>query len=503
MEHLAFWDWAQSQPDRVALIYGDEARTAGELLDRVNRLTNALRAQGLGRGDVVAMVVRNEPVAIELFMAVAQAGMFLVPINWHLATPEIAYILEDSGAKVVVCSPEHSEQVTEASAEGVAIFESTTTYETLLSESDGATPQDRLAGTVMNYTSGTTGRPKGVRRPMPAISPEVIATSYAGFLRLFGMAPNEGVHLVSSPLYHTAVLNFATSSLHLGHSVVVMRKWTPETCLDAIARHRVTQSHMVPTQFVRLLALPDDVRAAADVSSCRHMVHSAAPCPIAVKHAMLKWWGPCILEYYAATEGGGTVVRADEWLKRPGTVGQAWPGSEVVVLDDDQVALPPNEVGTVYMRMGQHTFEYHGDEEKTKRAFIEEGFFTVGDAGYLDAEGYLYLCDRKADMIISGGVNIYPAEIEAVLIGHDKVADVAVFGIPDAEWGEQVKAVVEPPKGVDVTADELLGWARGQLAKYKCPKSIDFVEALPRDDNGKLYKRKLRDPYWAETGRSI
>jgi long-chain acyl-CoA synthetase len=262
---------------------------------------------------------------------------------------------------------------------------------------------------------------------------------------------------------------------------------------------------MVPTQFHRLLALPDDVKRRYDVSSLRHVIHAAAPCPVDVKRAMLAWWGPVIYEYYAASEGGGTLVTPEEWLRHPGTVGRAWPGSEIRVLDDDGNARPTGEPGTVYMALGTQDFEYHGDRKKTD-ANRRDGFFTVGDIGYLDDEGYLFLCDRKTDMIISGGVNIYPAEIESVLLSHPKVGDVAVFGIPDPDWGEQVKAVIEPAPGVvpdQALADDILAFCVARIAKYKCPKSVAFVDAMPRDPNGKLYKRKLRDPYWAGRERAI
>jgi long-chain acyl-CoA synthetase len=263
---------------------------------------------------------------------------------------------------------------------------------------------------------------------------------------------------------------------------------------------------MVPTHFHRLLALPDDVRQAADVSSLTHVIHAAAPCPVDVKRRMLDWWGPVIYEYYAATEGGGTLVTPPQWLERPGTVGQAWPGYEVKVEDDEGHPCPPGVPGTVWLSFGPTTeFEYHRDEEKT-RAGRRGAFFTVGDVGYLDEDGYLFLCDRKADMIISGGVNIYPAEIESALFGHPKVRDVAVFGVPDAEWGEQVKAVVEPVPGAARGPElerELIEFCRERLAGYKCPRSVDFIEAMPREPTGKLLKRKLRDPYWAEERRAI
>jgi long-chain acyl-CoA synthetase len=284
-----------------------------------------------------------------------------------------------------------------------------------------------------------------------------------------------------------------------------MDGWSPEETLRLIADQRVSTSHMVPTQFHRLLALPDDVRAAADVSSLTHVIHAAAPCPIEDKRRMLEWWGPVIYEYYAATEGGGTMVTPQEWLRKPGTVGRAWPNSDVRVEDDEGRPCPPGEPGTVYLSLGQADFEYHRDAEKT-RAGRRDGFFTVGDVGYLDEDGYLFLCDRKADMIISGGVNIYPAEIESALFAHPRVADVAVFGIPDPEWGEQVKAVVEPTKGTTAgpeLARELDEFCRGRLAGYKCPRSFDFIEAMPREPTGKLLKRRLRDPYWAAERRNI
>jgi long-chain acyl-CoA synthetase len=288
----------------------------------------------------------------------------------------------------------------------------------------------------------------------------------------------------------------------MGHAVVLMEKWTPEEMLRLIDRYAVTQSHMVPTQFHRLLKLPEDVRARYDVSSLRAMIHAAAPCPIETKWKMLDWWGDCIYEYYAATEGGGTLVKPEEWKKYPGTVGRAWPNADVKIYDDEGNELGPNQVGTIYMRLGQADFEYKDAQQKTKDNRIGN-YFTVGDVGELNDEGYLFLRDRKTDMIISGGANLYPAEIEAELIQHPKVADVAVFGIPHDDWGEEVKAVIQPVDGVepgDALTQEIFAWCEGRLAKMKRPRSIDYLAELPRDPNGKLYKRKLRDPYWE--GRS-
>ena len=359
----------------------------------------------------------------------------------------------------------------------------------------------------MNYTSGTTGRPKGVRRPLPGVAPEVSAFGFGGILLLFGIKPDDdNVHLVGSPLYHTAVLTFSGAAVHLGHTIVVMDKWTPEDCLDKIQRYRVTHSHMVPTQFHRLLALPPEVRARYDVSSLRHMIHAAAPCPPDVKRQMIEWWGNAVDEYYAASEGGGTMVTAEDWLKKPGTVGTPWPMSEIAIFDDDGNRLEEaNQIGTVYISMQRGDFEYYKDKAKTQKNRIGS-FFTVGDVGCLDEDGYLFLCDRKADMIISGGANIYPAEIENVLLTHPKVADAAVFGIPNEDWGEEVKAVIEPASGVggdNELADDILAFCAGKLARFKTPRSLDFIDEMPRDPNGKLYKRKLRDPYWAERERAI
>ena len=510
------WRIAAEDPARPAVIEASGAAvTYGELAGRANRLTHGLRALGLGTGDAVAAVLPNQAAMLELQLAAYQGGLYLVPVNTRLTAPEIAYILADSGARALVCSDRFGEVCRAAvdelerppaafiTGEHAAGFRPSAD---LLQGAPAARPDGRTAGATMHYTSGTTGRPKGVRRPLSGADPDVQAERLALFLALFGVAPHGGgVHLAVSPLYHTAVMTFTTVSLHAGHTVVLMDGWSPEETLRLIAEHRVTTTHMVPTQFHRLLALPDHVRAAADVSSLTHVIHAAAPCPVDVKRRMLQWWGPVIHEYYAATEGGGTLVTPQEWLERPGTVGRAWPNSEVRVEDDEGNACPPGEPGTVWMSLGQADFEYHRDAEKT-RAGRRGGFFTVGDVGYLDDAGYLFLCDRKSDMIISGGVNVYPAEVESALFGHPGVADVAVFGVPDAEWGEQVKAVVEPAAGAVPGPDlerELIEFCRERLAGYKCPRSVDFIQVMPREPTGKLLKRKLRDPYWAAERRAI
>jgi long-chain acyl-CoA synthetase len=326
-----------------------------------------------------------------------------------------------------------------------------------------------------------------------------MATLMSGFLGMFGIAPeDDNVHICGSPLYHTAVLVFSSNALHVGHAVVLQDKWIPEEMLMLIEKYKVTHSHMVPTQFHRLLKLDESVRDRYDLSSLRAMIHAAAPCPIETKWRMLEWWGDVIYEYYAATEGGGTLVTPQEWRNYPGTVGKPWVNSDIKIYDEDENELGANEVGTVYMLLGNAEFEYKDAKKKTKDNRIGN-YFTVGDVGELNDDGYLFLRDRKLDMIISGGANIYPAEIEAELIQHPKVADVAVFGIPNDDWGEEIKAVIEPIDGVaggdDLTA-EIMAWCGGRLAKMKTPRSIDYAATLPRDPNGKLYKRKLRDPYW-------
>ena len=516
MSEYGFWNLAQQDPDHLALaLPGGEAVRAGELLARANRLVHGLRALGLGPGDCIATVLPNGAPMIELYLAAAQAAWYLTPINHHLTASEIAYIVKDSGAKAFVAA-EPFAAASAGAVEEIAFPERARfavgripgfrAYAELSEGQPSTLPAERSAGQVMNYTSGTTGRPKGVRRRLVPFDPDTVASTFGMFLVMFGIGPRDGnVHLTGSPLYHTAVLMFTASSLHFGHSVVLMDRWTPESALAAIERHRVTTTHMVPTQFHRLLALPEDVKRRYDVSSLRHVIHAAAPCPVEVKRGMLEWWGPVIYEYYAASEGGGTLVTPEEWLAHPGTVGRAWPGAEVRILDDAGNACATATPGTVYMALGTQDFEYHGDKSKTD-ANRRDGFFTVGDIGYLDEEGYLFLCDRKTDMIISGGVNIYPAEVESVLLTHPQVADAAVFGIPDEDWGEQVKAVVEPAPGAvpgPALAEDILGFCAARVAKYKCPRSVDFVATMPRDPNGKLYKRKLRDPYWEGRARAI
>ncbi len=511
-----FWKIAQKQPERAALVDPDGAvLSAGELLAASNRLVGGLRDAGVGKGEVVATVLPNGAPMVEVYLAAMQAGFYLVPINTHLTGSEIAYILQDSGAQVLVGSERYADSLS-AAVEEIGFPESARfaagqiqgfrNYAELSQGQSDGLPADRAAGQVMNYTSGTTGRPKGIRRPLSPYDPDMVFSAFAMFLTRFGIqAEDDNVHLVGSPLYHTAVMMFMGCSLHFGHRIILMDKWTAEGCLAAVDRYRPTTTHMVPTQFHRLLALPAEVKEKYTLSSWRQVIHAAAPCPVEVKRRMLEWWGPVIYEYYAASEGGGTLVTPQQWLQYPGTVGRAWPSSEVRVLDESGADCPVGTPGTVYMKMSGMDFEYHKDKAKTD-ANRRDGFFTVGDIGYLNEDGYLFLCDRKIDMIISGGANIYPAEIEAALLSHPQVADAAVFGVPNEDWGEEVKAVIEPTDGAvpgAALAEEIIAFCQGRLARYKCPRSVDFIEAMPRDPNGKLYKRKLRDPYWAEKEKKI
>ena len=513
-----FWELARRDPRYVAVVDADERRiTAGELLAGVNQLSRGLQALGLRRGDSIAAMLPNSAEAMELFLAMQQIGLYLTPLNYHLVGPEIAYILQDCEARVFVTHERYADvsrsalEQTDFAADRVYAVGSVPGFkrhEDLKAGQSTAPPDQRSLGAVMNYTSGTTGRPKGVRRALSEAPIE--ETDLGAPLAGYDISRQEpdNVHLLACPWYHTAPMILAAPSMHLGHTLVIMDRFRPERALELIQRYRVTLTHLVPTQFVRLLALPEDERRGYDTSSLRHVIHGAAPCAPDVKRRMIDWLGPVIDEYYASTEGvGGTIIFSDEWLSKPGSVGKARNETEIVIMDDDGNILPPRQIGTVYSaNRARPAFEYFKDPHKTEQSRRGE-YRTVGDVGYLDEDGYLFLCDRKSDMIISGGVNIYPAEIESVLITHPRVADVAVFGVPNAEWGEEVKAVVELLPGQrmpdnDVRA-ELLEFLQGRLARYKLPRSIDFMDALPRDPNGKLYKRRLRDPYWVGQQRAI
>lgn len=516
MGTLGFWRLAQADPGWIAAVDPDGTEhRAGDLLARSNRLVHGLRELGLEPGDGICGLVPNGADGLVLYLAALQAGWYYTPINWHLTGPEIGYIVSDSEAKAFFVHPRFLQE----GARGAEAIEPHRRFllgdggqdgfrpasELTAGQPDTA-PPGRTAGATMHYTSGTTGRPKGVRRTLSGLDPDDGAELMTFLLGLFGItAGPPNAHLVTSPSYHTAVTQFGGSALHMGHTLVYMDRWDAEETLRLCERYRVTNSHMVPTHFKRLLALPEATRAKYDLSSLKWMIHAAAPCPVPVKWAMFEWWGDCIYEYYAATEGGGTLATPEGWKAHPGTVGSAWPISELLIADDEGEPVPTGTPGTIYMKMMGVPFEYKGDPDKTAANRLKD-YFTVGDIGYLDEDGFLFLCDRKADMIISGGTNIYPAEIENELMVHPKVADVAVFGIPDDDWGEQIKAVVEPAPGVapgPELAAELIASLEGRLARMKWPKSVDFIAEMPREPNGKLLKRKLRAPYWEGHDRAI
>jgi acyl-CoA synthetase (AMP-forming)/AMP-acid ligase II len=477
-----------------------------ELADRSNRLAHVFRVRGLERGAVVAIFMENNPRFLEIAWAAQQSGLHYTTINSHLTAEEAAYIVRDSGASMLVTSAALARVAADIDGDrllhrlvaggDIAGYES---YEDAVAAQPRTPLPDVCEGDFMLYSSGTTGRPKGIRRELtyPPLGQGVAGA--VPFLQALGLGDGD-TYLCPAPLYHAAPLVWSIGAHRLGATVVVMERFDPEAALRLIATHGVTHVQMVPTMFVRLLKLPPERRSEADVSSLRAVVHAAAPCPVEVKRQMIEWWGPIIAEYYSATEGiGATFITSDEWLAHPGSVGRAMIGT-AHILDDEGNELPAGETGTVWFEGGV-PFEYHNDAEKTASAHDDRGWATVGDVGYLDGDGYLYLTDRKTFMIISGGVNIYPQEAENVLINHSKVMDVAVIGVPNADLGEEVKAVVQPVSWDDATdevAEELIAFCRSHLAAYKCPKSVDFERELPRLDTGKLYKRVLRDRYWTD-----
>lgn len=501
---MAIAYWAAIAPDRPALIPADASerdqhRTYAQLNARVNQLVRGLRAVGLRRGDGVAVLLPNTASFVETYWACLRGGWRFTPINFHLGVDEVGYILADCGARAFVADVRFAAIARAAAARTTSLIapvasdgeiDGFASFDLLLADRDPVDIDDPVAGSTMLYTSGTTGRPKGVFR-------ERLAALVAD-RNIY--QPGE-VHLLTGPLYHAAPLSLALHPpLSCGGSLVVMSSWDGARALELIEAHRVTNVHLVPTMFHRLLALPEATRRAHDVSSLAVVVHGAAPCPVAVKQAMIDWWGPIIWEYYAATEGAGTLVDPFTWQAHPGTVGKPADG-QVIVGDQDARPLPPGEIGLLWLRSpADERFCYLGDDEKTAGSFRGD-HFTLGDLGYLDDEGYLYLSDRSAHLIISGGVNIYPAEVDAVLLEHPAVGDAAVIGVPNDEWGEEVKAVVElqPDAGSGRTPAELeaelIAFCRDRLAHFKCPRSVAFVDELPRQDNGKIAKVRLRDQY--------
>jgi long-chain acyl-CoA synthetase len=496
---LLAW-WAEQQPDAPAVSAPTGELTFGELNARANQLVRALRRLGLQAGDGVALLCPNRPEFVEVAVATQRAGWRLTTVNWHLTGAETGYIVGDSEARALVADAGLAEIATGSlpQAPGCRVrlavggpIEGFRSYEDEVAGEDPADIDDPSAGSTMLYTSGTTGRPKGVFRREPA-------PSAAAALNLFGYRPGEDRHLATGPLYHAAPLAFSLLvPLSYGVGVVLMDHWDAAEALRLVERHRITHTHMVPIMFHRLLSLPAEVRDRHDISSLRSVLHGAAPCPIPVKRALIEWLGPIVWEYYAATEGTGSFVDPHTWLRKPGTVGRPGAG-QVMIGDEAGDELPTGEVGLVYLKApAVGRFEYFKDAGKTSSTYRGD-HFTLGDVGYVDEDGYLFLTDRTANLIISGGVNVYPAEIDAALVEHPAVGDVATIGIPDPEWGEQVLAVVELQPGTAGTpelAAELIEHCRSRLAHFKCPRRVEFTDELPRQDNGKIYKRLLRDRY--------
>ncbi|MFJ9038915.1 acyl-CoA synthetase [Streptomyces sp. NPDC102406] len=491
-------------PARPAVVTADGTTTLtyGQLEEDSLRLADHLRTAGLRAGDHLALLSGNEPRVMEVYWAAMRSGLYLTAVNHHLTAEEAAYIVRDCGARALIVSGDLSElgrRVAEF-APGVThrLGFDDGTYDRALRAASAEPPDVQPRGADMLYSSGTTGRPKGVRSELPGgdirTDPSLL---HLLFQPMYGF-DEETVYLCPAPLYHAAPLRFCGTVTGTGGTVVLMRSFDAEEALAAIERHRVTHSQWVPTMFVRMLKLTDAVRARHDTSSMKVAVHAAAPCPVEVKRRMMRWWGPVLYEYYAATEGNGiTFIGPDEWLRKPGSVGRAGLLGELRICDEEGKVLPPGETGTVYFERDELPFRYHRDEDRTREAQHPDHphWTTTGDIGHVDEDGYLFLTDRKAFMIISGGVNIYPQEIEDCLVLHPAVADVAVVGVPDEEMGESVRALVQPAEGSLPTPDlgrELIAYVRARMARHKVPREVEFVTALPRTPTGKLAKGKLR-----------
>jgi long-chain acyl-CoA synthetase len=497
---------SHAQPDRIAATGPDgSTMTYAGLDDESRRLASLLSARGLVPGDAVAILLENTPHFLAAAWGAQRAGLYYVPVNWHLSAAEAAYIVADSAAKALISSPglaglardvvaRQPVMATKLAVGGpVDGFED---YAAVLAASTPDRPADEVNGACMFYSSGTTGRPKGIRRapPPPRFGDQQPLEALLG--GLYGFTP-DSVYLCPGPLYHAAPLGWSMGTQSLGGQVVIMERFDPETCLALIEQYQVTHVQFVPTMFVRMLKLPPEVRAKYDVSSLRMVVHAAAPCPPAVKRSMIDWLGPVVHEYYAASEGSCYfAIDSAQWLAHPGSVGQPVTGAPHI-LDAAGTELPTGEIGQIWIETAS-PFSYHNDPVKTAEAYNDRGWSTLGDLGHVDAEGFLYLSDRRTDLIITGGVNVYPREIEEALTMHPKVADVAVIGVPHEEMGEEIRAVVQPAAGVlpgPGLEKELIEHCAGQLARFKRPRQIDFVAELPRLPSGKILRRVVRDSY--------
>jgi long-chain acyl-CoA synthetase len=500
--------YADAKPDEIALTNNSQSRTFSLLHMNANRLANGLAELGLRPGDAVALLSRNRVEFVETFLATQRLGVRLTPVNWHLAAGEAAYIIENCEAKVLITEKQFLDPAfrdIEALQHMLVLGDDCgldLSYSEVVASASSAAPERSQYGTVMLYTSGTTGRPKGVYRKRPTIiEPQGPGT-------LADYRPHGDIQILTGPAYHAAPLLFDLAwPLASGVPIHMISRWDSEQVLSLIESKRVTHTHMVPIMFQRLLAVPENIRANADVSSLRRVFHGAAPCDPQVKRAMIDWLGPILFEYYAGSEGGaGFNISSEEWLAKPGSVGKVPDGDVCRLLSPDGSAVAPGEEGEIFHRMDpENPFEYFKDAEKMATQ-TRDGFFSMGDIGRVDEDGYLFLTGRSAECIISGGVNIYPREIDEIIARHPAVIDVCTIGVPSEQWGEDVCAVIQlkPGQGSDDTMREAITWhARGHLAGFKVPKRIDFVEELPRLPSGKIPRATVRAPYWADQSRKI
>ncbi|MGY8973442.1 MAG: acyl-CoA synthetase [Sphingomonadales bacterium] len=498
---------AQTRPDHPAMIMAGSGQTVtfAEMDAYANRFAQLLRARGLKRGDHFAVLMENNVHYLQVVWGSQRAGTMMVPISTRLTAPEICYILKDAGAKFLLTSTRYAEAIEGIRDECADLpllivdGEGEEDYEAALAAQPAEPIPDQAPGQYMLYSSGTTGRPKGVK-PAPPEDDDILATNPLMGLAVMGAGmPADGsmVYLSPAPLYHAAPIGWCTTAQRLGGTVVVMEKFDPEHALETIEKYKITDSQWVPTHFVRMLKLDPEVRTRYDLSSHQRALHAAAPCPVPIKREMIEWWGPIINEYYAGSEGVGmTLIKAEDWLTHPGSVGKAIHGT-LHVCDAEGEEVPAGQDGLLYFE-NDLIPTYHNDPEKTREAMHPKGWMTLGDIGHLDADGFLYLTDRKSHMIISGGVNIYPQEIENLLVTHDKVMDAAVIGAPCPDFGEKVVAVVQPidmAEAGEALEAELRDFLAPSLSKIKMPKLFDFRAQLPREANGKLYKRELRDEF--------
>ena len=499
-------DHAISAADSPALIMSDgDVMSYGELFARSGRVAAALHDAGLRPGEGVALVLPNRPEFFEITWGCQLSGLYYTPVNTHFTPDEVAYVIDDSDARAVFVDASMADLAAHLNGAnpGVGVhiavggdLSGWQSYDDALAGAGDAPPL--VDGSEMLYSSGTTGRPKGVRRTLPSDGNGSWGQALLEMvcIQRYGMT-SDSVYLSPAPMYHAAGVNYTMAVNRVGAAAITMRKFDAEDVLRLIETHRVTHAQFVPTMFVRMLKLPEAVRRRYDVSSLQCVIHAAAPCPVDVKQQMMDWFGPIIHEYYGGTEGfAGTTIGPDEWLAHPGSVGI--PISPVHVVGDDGDEVPVGQTGELFFEGGPK-FEYFKDPAKTASVSNDRGWRSLGDMGYVDDDGYLYLTDRSTFMIVSGGVNIYPQEVENLLVMHPKLVDAAVFGVPNDEFGEEVKAVVQPVDGVAAGSDlaaELIEYCRTHLAGYKCPRTIEFDAALPRDPNGKLYKRRIRERYW-------